>query len=71
MSHHSTAHRFRVERTATGYSAHDEAAAVYTTGESLDALLANITEALALHYEDHRELPAYEVALEGLVAEPS
>ena len=59
-------HHFQVETTATGYSAFDEEHAVYTTGASLDALYANIKEALALLYEDEPECLEFEIVLAGL-----
>ncbi len=41
-----------VEKTKTGFSAYAEKYNVYTTGATFTELLANITEALNLYFED-------------------
>ncbi len=63
-------HRFVVEATATGYSAYEETEAIFTTGTTLDDLLANVQEALALYYEDEEDTKAtsFEVEFIGLKA---
>lgn len=43
---------FIVERTTTGYSAYTAQDSVYTVGQDLPELKANMVEALNLHYEE-------------------
>jgi predicted RNase H-like HicB family nuclease len=43
---------FVVERTTTGYSAYATHHSVYTVGETLTELKANMVEALNLHFEE-------------------
>jgi predicted RNase H-like HicB family nuclease len=43
-----------VEKTNTGYSAYAEKIPVYTVGNTLEELKANILEALNLYFEDNR-----------------
>ena len=67
-------HKFTVESTADGYGALCQLAAdatVYTDGETLDALLVNIQEALALLYEGTEQAgQSYAVELVGLEVGP-
>ena len=42
-----------IERTKTGYSAYAEKYSVYTVARSLEALKANMVEALNLYFERH------------------
>ena len=61
-------HRFVVEVTSTGYSAYEETESIFTTGSTLDDLLANVQEALALYYEDAEDsgVTSFEVEFIGL-----
>ena len=43
---------FIVEETSTGFSAYAEDLPVYTTGESMEELKANIEEAMGLYQEE-------------------
>jgi predicted RNase H-like HicB family nuclease len=49
--------RMIVEQTATGFSAYAESLPVFTAGDNLTDLKANILEALSLHFDENNEPP--------------
>lgn len=46
--------KIKVERTATGYSAYAEKYAAFTTGDTVEQLIANMVDSLNFYFEDEK-----------------
>ena len=51
-------YKFIIERSKTGYSAHEEKHPIYTTGDTIHELKLNALEAVNLYEEEHGKKPS-------------